>query len=97
MAILNYLSVIMHFMLVSLRKATSVHSDNSFIYVIACFMFIISMIPKSLSELHIFSNYFYRYVSIIMVFFITFGILVCGYIKKKLELKKGENSLEEIH
>ena len=53
------------------------------------------MIPRNISDVTIFESSFYKYISIAFVFFICMAILISGYIKKKLELKKGEKQLEE--
>lgn len=65
------------------------------VYCFSAFLFIIAMLPKNISDTTFFENTFYKYVSIIFVFFVCSVILLFAYIKKKRELKKGENSLEK--
>ena len=77
--------------------------NNNYIYVktniyrvISAIIFIISMLPKNTSDTTFFENTVYRYASIIFVFFISFAILICGYIKKKNE-KGEEKTLEKTN
>lgn len=95
MSIFSYLAVVMHFILASFKKITNVKSETSMIYCFSAFLFVIAMLPKNIANTTFFESTFYKYASIIFVFFICSIILLFAYIKKKRELKKGENRLEE--
>ena len=97
MSIFCYLAIIMHYILHSFKKVVDVKHENALVYSFSAFLFVIAMLPKNVSDTTFFENTFYKYASIALVFFICFVILILAYIKKKRELKRGENSLEEVH
>lgn len=96
MSIFSYLAIVMHFILSTFKKIVNIKHESSMVYCFSAFLFLIAMIPKNIAEINFFESVFYKYVSIIFVFFICLVILICAYIKKKRELKKGENSFEKI-
>lgn len=96
MSIFSYLAIVMHFALKSLKKVISIKHENAMVYCLSAFLFTIAMIPKNVTDTVFFENTFYKYVSIALVFFICFIILILAYIKKKHELMKGENSIEKV-
>ena len=95
MSIFSYLAIVIHFVLSSFKKVANVKSETSMIYCFSAFLFTIAMLPKNIADTIFFESTFYKYASIIFVFFICSIILLFAYIKKKRELKKGENSFEE--
>lgn len=95
MSIFSYLAVIMYCILNTFKKVTMIKNPTAMVFCFSAFMYIISMIPANISDQNDFENTFYKYMSIIFVFFITFGILIAGFIKKKHELKKGDTKLEQ--
>ena len=97
MLIFIYISIIMHFILQSFQRIVPVKHSDSMIYSFSAITFIISMLPKTTTDINFFESTVYKYASIIFVFFISFTILICGYIKKKNELKKGDTKLEKTN
>lgn len=95
MSIFSYLAVVMHCILNAFKKVTMIKHNYAMVYCFSAFMYIISMIPANISDQNYFENTFYKYTSIVFVFFITFGIMIAAYIKKKHELKKGDTKLEQ--
>lgn len=95
MSIFCYLAIIMHFVLTSFKKITNIKHENSMAYAFSALLFVIAMIPKNISDTTFFESSFYKYASIIFVFFICFAILIFAYFKKKRELKKGVKISEE--
>lgn len=96
MSIFSYLAITLHFALHSLKKVINIKQENGLIYCLAAILFTISMIPKNVTNTVFFENSFYKYASIILIFFICFIIFILAYIKKRYELKKGEKKIEEI-
>ncbi len=94
-SIFSYLAIVMHFILNTFKKITNIKHKSPMVFCFSSILFVISMLPSNVSDIRFFENEFYRYASIIFVFFICSAILVTAYIKKKRELKKGENSLEK--
>ncbi len=95
MSIFIYLAVVMHFILNIFKKITMIKHNHTMVYCFSAFLYIISMIPANISDQNYFESTFYKYMSIALVFFLSFSILIAGYIKKKHELKKGDSKLEQ--
>ncbi len=95
MSIFSYLAIAMHFALSSFKKIFNIKNESCMVYCFSAFLFVIAMLPKNIASTTFFESVFYKYVSIIFVFFICSAILLSAYIKKKRELRKGENNLEE--
>lgn len=95
MLIFVYLAIIMHFILTSFKKLVPVKHEINMVYSFSAIIFIISMLPKTTTNINFFESVVYKYASIIFVFFISFAVLICGYVKKKHELKKGDLGLEK--
>ena len=95
MLIFIYLSIIMHFLLATFKKIIAVKHEINMVYSFSAIIFIISMLPKTTTDINFFESIVYKYSSIIFVFLVSFTILICGYIKKKNELKKGDFILEK--
>ena len=87
-SIFSYLAIVMHFILNTFKKITNTKHKSPMVFCFSAFLFVISMIPSNVSNIRFFENQFYRYASIIFVFFICSVILITAYIKKKRELKK---------
>ena len=90
MSIFNYLAITMHFSLVSFKKTTGIKHESGMVFCFAAILYIISLIPQSISGVTFFDGTIYKYCSIAFVFLITVFILLWAYIKKKKSLKKGE-------
>ncbi len=95
MSIFSYLAIVMYFLLNSFKKITNIKQEKAMVYGFSALMFIISMLPKNIADIKFFENTFYRYASIVFVFFLTMTILICAYFKKKRELKKGDLDIEK--
>ncbi len=96
MSIFSYLGIILHFALKSLKKVIAIKHESAMVYCLSAILFAIAMIPKNVTDTVFFENTFYKYVSIALVFFICFIILILAYIKKKRELTKGEKNIEKV-
>ena len=97
MSIFSYLAIVVYFVLNTFKKITNIKHEKSIVYSFSAILFIIAMVPRNISDTTYFESTFYKYVSIFFVFFVCSVILLFAYIKKKRELKKGENSLEKAH
>lgn len=95
MSIFSYLAITIYYAVNTFKKVFNIKHKKSMIYSISALIFIISMLPKNISDVSFFESTFYKYTSIVFVFFICFAILISGYIKKKAELRKGERNFEE--
>lgn len=89
MSIFNYLAITMHFTLSTFQKITNIKHEGAMVFCFSAFLYTVSMLPKSISDISIFEGTIYKYTSIIFVFIITMAILIWAYFKKKKSLKKG--------
>ncbi|MCI8396729.1 MAG: GerAB/ArcD/ProY family transporter [Clostridia bacterium] len=89
MSIFNYLAITMHFSLVTFKKITNIKHESGMIFCFAGILYIISLIPQSISDVNFFDGTIYKYSSIMFVFFVTVFILLWAYIKKRKSLRKG--------
>lgn len=90
MSIFNYLAITTHFALVSFKKITNIKHESGMIFCASAIIYVISLIPQSTSDVHLFNGTIYKYASIIFVFIISLIILLWAYLKKKRQIKKGE-------
>ncbi len=95
MSIFSYLAIVVYFILNTFKRVVNIKHEKSMIYSFSAILFIIAMLPRNISDTTYFESTFYKYVSIFFVFFVCSIILLFAYIKKKRELKKGENNLEK--
>lgn len=95
MSIFSYLAIVIYFVMKEFKKITNIKHEKSMVYSFSSILFIIAMLPRNISDTTYFESTSYKYISIFFVFFVCTLILLFAYIKKKRELKKGENSLEK--
>lgn len=85
---LSYLSVIFYYLNRISKVGLSLSNKNTYqLYIFALLVFIISVIPKNFLQISFINHYVYKYVAIIVVFFISFSILLIAYIKKRRSIK----------
>ena len=90
MSIFNYLAITMHFTLTTFQKITNIKHEKGMIFCFSALLYIISLIPRTISDISVFDGTIYKYLSIVFVFFITMIILIWAYFKKKRTLRKGD-------
>ena len=79
----SYLSVAMSYTLKIAKKNTKNTKNSPSLYVIAILLFIVTLIPQNISQIKFAENIIYKYSSIIVVFGLSFVILLLGYLKKR--------------
>lgn len=79
----SYLSVAMSYTLKIAKKNTKNTKNSPSLYVIAILLFIVTLIPQNISQIRFAENIIYKYSSIIVVFGLSFVILLLGYLKKR--------------
>ena len=87
-SIFSYSAITLYFSTKVFQKLTNIKHSASLICPMSLIIFAISIIPKNIAEVSFFENTLYRYSSLIMVFGISFFILVLAYIKKKIKETK---------
>ena len=79
----SYLSVIISYVLKIAKKNVTSQKSSSFVFLIAIAIFIVTLIPQNISQIRFAENVIYKYSSLIVVFGLSFLILILGYFKKK--------------
>ena len=81
-----YLSVILAFALKITNKNIKIQNSNVPSFIIALGIFIVTLIPQNIAQIRFAENVIYKYACLIIVFGMSFVILLLGYLKKN---KKG--------
>lgn len=82
----SYLSVIFAFTLKITNKNLKTQNSNIPAFLIGLGVFIVTLIPQNIAQIRFAENVIYKYVCLIIVFGMSFAILLLGYLKKD---KKG--------
>lgn len=79
----SYLSVVISYTLKIAKKNTVSQKSSPFVFIIALAIFIVTLIPQNISQIRFAENVIYKYSSLIIVFGLSFTILILGYLKKR--------------
>lgn len=79
----SYLSVIIYYILKIAKKNVTSKKNSPIIFIIALAIFIVTLIPQNISQIRFAENVIYKYSSLIVVFVLSFSILILGYLKKR--------------
>ena len=90
----SYTSVAMSYTLKIAKKNTKTTKNSPMLYIIAILLFVVTLIPQNISQIRFAENFIYKYSSIIIVFGLSFVILLLGYLKKKRQ--KGIVEINEV-
>lgn len=80
-----YSSVILSYMLKLTQKITSQRKSFPYLYLIALAVFIVTLIPQNIAELRFAENIIYKYACLIIVFGLSFVIMLIGFLKNRKE------------
>lgn len=83
LTILSYLSLNLFIITQIIKKTINLKSTAQIIYPIAVFIFSIGLLFKNIMSIKLFISNFYNIYSAILIFIISFIILLLAYIKKK--------------
>ena len=92
----SYLSVVMSYILKMNKKSTDTNKKSPMIYFIGIGIFIVTLIPQNISQIRFAENVIYKYSSLIIVFGLTFVILLLGFLKKRRERGLVEITSKEV-
>ena len=87
----SYISVLLAFALKITNKNIKAEKSNIPSILIGLGIFIVTLIPQNISQIRFAENVIYKYSCLIIVFGISFVILLLGYLKKR---KKGLVKIE---
>lgn len=93
-SIFSYSAITLYFSTKAFQKITKIKHSTPIIYSLSSIIFAISIIPRNIAEATFFENTIYKYASLIMVFGISFIILILAYIKKLVKNKKEDFNFE---
>ena len=82
----SYLSVVFAFILRITNKNLRMQKSNIPTFIIGLGVFIVTLIPQNIAQIRLAENVIYKYACLIIVFGMSFVILLLGYLKKN---KKG--------
>lgn len=82
----SYLSVVFAFILRITNKNLRMQKSNIPTFIIGLGVFIVTLIPQNIAQIRFAENVIYKYACLIIVFGMSFVILLLGYLKKN---KKG--------
>ena len=82
----SYLSVVFAFILRITNKTLRMQKSNIPTFIIGLGVFIVTLIPQNIAQIRFAENVIYKYACLIIVFGMSFVILLLGYLKKN---KKG--------
>lgn len=97
LSLMSYLSITLMLISHIFKKITKIYDSKPMIYCFATLLFIFALIPKDMVQIRFIQNTVFRYFTIILVFIISFLILLFANIKlkkKNLLTKKEEKSNE---
>ena len=77
-----YLSVVIAFTLKITSKNAKTKKSNIPAFLIALGIFVVTLIPKNIAQIRFCENVIYKYLCLIIVFAMSFIILLLGYLKK---------------
>lgn len=80
-----YLSVVLGYILRITKKSIATKKNSPIIYLIALGIFIVTLIPQNVYQIRLCENVIYKYSALLVVFLLSFSILLVGYLKKRKE------------
>lgn len=80
---ISYLSVIISYIVKFSKESISTKSPSIVTYISAFAIFVVALLPQNSMQIKFFQNTVYKYLSLSIVFVLSFIILLLGYIKKK--------------
>ena len=83
--------------IVIFKKLGNLNSKFSLAYPTSALIFIVAILPKGIAEIRFIENYVFKYFTLILLFVISFIVLVFANIKhKKLKSPNKEDLINEV-
>ncbi|MBO5479414.1 MAG: GerAB/ArcD/ProY family transporter [Clostridia bacterium] len=93
LSLMSYLSITIWSISNIFKKITKTKDTKPMIYSFAALIFVCALIPKNMAEIRFIQNIIFRYFTIILVFIISFLILLLANIKHKKNHSKPEKEV----
>lgn len=94
-SMMSYLSILLALAVNIFKKITHFQYSYISIYIGAIIIFLLNLIPNNYSQVHFFETTVYKYFVLILVFTIPLIILILAALKKKKQLKKKGDFIDE--
>lgn len=82
-SIFSYISISLHFLLYVFKKITNITNSKNMAYCFGAIFFGFSLMPKNIAQFNTFVDIFFKYTVILVIFIISFLILILANFKKK--------------
>lgn len=92
LAIISFVSICVMFSTIIFQKIATLNKGKPLSACFSGFVFLIAFLPQNMSQVNFLEATVYKYYSIALVFFISFGILILAYFKNKRLEKRREQT-----
>lgn len=97
LSLMSYVSITILFISLISKKIGNLDSRFPITYAVATLLFIVAIIPKGMVEIRFIENIVYKYFTIILVFIISFLILILANIKYRKNHKHNQKERDLIN
>lgn len=92
LAIISFVSICVMFSTIIFQKIATLNKGKPLSACFSGFVFLVAFLPQDMSQVNFLESTVYKYYSIALVFFISFGILILAYFKNKRLEKRREQT-----
>ncbi len=93
LSLMSYLSITIWLITNIFKKITKIHDSKPMVYGICSLIFVFALIPKNIAEIRWIQVFVFRYFTIILVFIISFFILLFANLKYKKKHSKKDSEV----
>lgn len=94
LCMMSYISISIMLITTILKKLGNLNSKSALTYPVSSLLFIVAILPRGMDEIRFIENYVFKYFSLILLFVISFLILIFANIKhNKLKSPNKESEL----
>lgn len=94
--LMSYLSITIMFITRILKKIGNLSAQTPLVYAVGSLIFIMTLLPAGTIQIRFIQNYIFKYFTIILVFVISFLILLLAYFNKNKYHTKLENMESDL-
>jgi len=81
LSFMSYLSTVLFIVTMIFKKISKTNSVGPMIYCFSTIMFVVALIPANMSQIRFFEDVIFKYFSLLLIFIISFIILIFANIK----------------
>ncbi len=90
--ILSYLGIALHFIVNIFKKITNIQDTKPMVYCFAALIFSVALLPRNLIEIKLLESSVYKYINLILIFGLSFLILLLANLKLRKQKSKNIRS-----